>query len=540
MTSLNRRDILKLIALTGAAGGAMSCNYVFRQAVPPVDSSGPATAPEPTIAPAEPQPAAAPLEIRLTAAPGQVQLLPGNPTVVWSYSGEVLGGNPQSLQTLPGSYLGPILRVQTGQTLKVHFVNELPEDSIIHWHGLHIPAGMDGHPKNVIGPGAEFTYEFSIQNRAGTYWFHPHPDGRTGPQAYAGLAGLLLVSDLQEQALGLPSGEFDLPLVIQDRTFDTQNQLVYNRGGMMGMDGFLGERVLVNGQMNYSLDAQARPYRLRLLNGSNSRIYRIGWDDGAPLTVIATDGGLLAKPVRRPFVMLAPGERVELWTDFSQWRTEQEHRLVSLPFSGADQMGGMMGGGMMAGSSGPALGTRMEILTVRTIPAQSSGLALPERLGDLAPTAPSAAVNAARPRRFSLSMAQMMTWSINGRTFEMDGITEQETVRLNTAEVWEIENTPGGMGGMMGGGMSMAHPMHIHGLQFRVIERQGPRFDSNYNVIRPGFVDEGWKDTVLVWPGERVRLLLRFEDYIGTYLYHCHNLEHEDLGMMRNYRVVDS
>jgi FtsP/CotA-like multicopper oxidase with cupredoxin domain len=211
------------------------------------------------------------VEISVRAARASYDILPGGETRVWQYQGSLLKGPPDSLQTLPDSYLGPILHLRRGQTLKVHFDNQINEPSVVHWHGLSVPDEMDGHPRHAIEHGQSYTYEFPILNRAGTYWYHPHPHQRTGPQVYYGLAGLLIVSDDEESALGLPAGEFDLPLVIQDRSFDSHNQLDYSGNPMVG---FLGERVLVNGQANYTLEVASAPYRLRLLNGSNARIYK--------------------------------------------------------------------------------------------------------------------------------------------------------------------------------------------------------------------------------------------------------------------------
>ena len=165
------------------------------------------------------------VEISLTAVVTDVALRQGPRTQVWGFRGALLRGHPSSLQATENSYLGPTIRVRRGQTLRVHFTNELAEDTIVHWHGLHVPASMDGHPSKTIAPGHGFVYEFVIKNRAGTYWYHAHPADKTGPQVYHGLAGLLLVGDDEEDRAGLPTGEFDVPLVLQDRTFDSDNQL---------------------------------------------------------------------------------------------------------------------------------------------------------------------------------------------------------------------------------------------------------------------------------------------------------------------------
>jgi FtsP/CotA-like multicopper oxidase with cupredoxin domain len=263
-----------------------------------------------------------------------------------------------------------------------------------------------------------------------------------------------------------------------------------------------------------------------------------------PLTVIAGDGGLLEKPIQREYVVLGPGERVELWADFRDYRVGTELQMHSLAFSGveAGMMGGMehnmegMGHGMMGGMITSPLpnGAPFRVFTVRVERQETETLRLPERLAVIERPAVEQAINSNNPRVFRLFMSNM-TWTLNGRTFEMEGVTPEETVQLNTSEIWELVNEPG-QGGMMAD--FMAHPMHLHGVQFRILERQiDPQQAAGWQSVSAGYVDEGWKDTVLVMPGERVKLLIKFEDYPGLFLYHCHNLEHEDMGMMRNYRV---
>lgn len=516
--TLSRRDFLRLLGLGAGSLTLASCSKFF-STIPPAQPHATTT----TL------PSGENVVMDLTAAPAKVDLLPGGATRVWQYQGQLAQGPDGSLQTIPDSYLGPVLCLQRGQNLKLHFNNQVPDPSIVHWHGLNVPDTSDGHPRFAIQQGATYTYDYPVLNRAGTYWYHPHPHQRTGPQAYYGLAGMLIVSDETETALGLPSGEFDLPLVIQDRSFDSQNQWVYVADTM---NGFFGDQVLINGQSQRTWQVQARPYRLRLLNGSNARIYKLAWNDDTPFTVIAADGGLLEKPVQRSYLTLAPGERVELWADFSAYQPGQELLLKSLPFSvGSGMMGGMMG------SSGLPHGTGMDVLKFVVQSAAGGAFPiLPAKLSEPGFYSEADAVNRKNPRQFTLAMA-MMTGSINGRTFEMGNVASDEKVRLGDLEVWEFYNSEGGGMGMMGGG-GHPHPMHIHNVQFQVLERQIDRQNKQeYEGVSAGFVDDGWKDTVLVWPGERIRLLVRFENYAGLYLYHCHNLEHEDGGMMRNYRV---
>jgi len=569
MSKVTRRQALKLASsaslmlMGGATLGACSAPPTMKSQTPDVVSTN---AKSSTFVPD--------LEIDLQAVQDEVPILSGSKTQVWRYSAQVVKGAANSVIALPDNYLGPIIKTRIGQKIRVNFTNELPEGqpTIVHWHGLVLPEDMDGHPRYAIAPGGTYMYEFEMKNRAGTYWFHPHPHELTPLQVNNGLAGLFLVSNEEESSAGLPSGEQDIPLIIQDRTFDANNQFVYNvsmgdmgsmtnqnsmgngMGGMMGSSdggmmgtqgtqnmmssfmGFLGERILVNGKSDFTLPVATRAYRLRLLNGSNSRLYKLAWSDGTPMTVIATDGGLLERPVTRSFVMLAPGERVELWVDFSGRKVGDEFGLNSLAFESGETMmggGGMDTMGMVSGNA-PALGASMPILTVRVITQVSETLKLPTQLSRVNRINIADAVNATSPRQFRLTLNGMQ-WLINGRTFEMDAVASDEVVKLGTAEVWEFINeiNPGQMMDPNG----MPHPFHIHGVQFNVIERRVlPDLKRLWNDVRDGYVDDGWKDTLLLMPSEKVKVLMRFTN-TGTFIFHCHNLEHESQGMMRNYQV---
>jgi FtsP/CotA-like multicopper oxidase with cupredoxin domain len=466
------------------------------------------------------------LDVSLVARPTEISILPGNSTQVWQYQPIVHRGDNTKASAVPGSYLGPTFNVRRGEKVRIRFTNSTPEKSIVHWHGLHVPAIMDGHPRDVISPGETYLYEFEVVNRAGTYWYHPHPHGRTGPQVYRGLAGLFVVSDDEEQSAGLPSGEYDVPLVIQDRIFDRNNQLVYTSGHPMEqMTGFLGDWILVNGLPDFLLPVSTNTYRLRILNGSNSRIYRLAWKDGRPLTVIGTDGGLLERPAQREYAFLGPGERLEVWADFSNDPVGFQTALVSLPFDAGTTRGRgmMMGRGMRQGQGLPN-GAGLTIAEFKVTGQERKKRELPQKLARIDPVRVDEAVNVSNPKQFFLTMNHMQ-WSINGRTFQMEDVAEDEIVELGTKEIWEFNNRGGGMMHMM----NMPHPIHLHGKQFRIIERRG--------VNHRGYVDDGWKDTALIMPGESAKILVEFDDYPGMFLYHCHNLEHEDMGMMRNYYI---
>ncbi|MGH8152951.1 MAG: multicopper oxidase family protein [Rhodanobacteraceae bacterium] len=498
------------------------------------------------------------LWLKVVAAPAAVAIRPGAKTPVWSYRASVLKGDAASVSPMPGGYPGPILHVRRGQKLRVDFVNRIDEPSIINWHGLHVPATMMGLPRYAAKPGGTYRYEFTVDNRAGTYWYHAMSAGHTPEQVYYGLAGLLLVHGPEADAVPLPRGEYDLPIVIQDRDFGGDNRFTYplgagpdaargvvvanppsmSPGGMMGggmMDGgmdrmmtrvmgFFGDSVLVNGHPDAAFDVATRAYRLRVLNASNSRIYKLAWNDGRPLTVIATGGGLLQMPASRDYVMLAPGQRVELWADFSADAVGAERTMLSLPFAGTmGMLGGSMGmmGRMMGNASLPP-GARFPLFKVRVARKSKRRVELPRQLSTLTRLRAEDAVNRTHPRTFRITMTRMR-WGFNGRSFQMGEVARDEIVKLGTTEVWEFANN-----------MMMAHAIHLHGLQFQVLERlDSPKHDG----VLAGCVDDGWEDTVLVMPGERVRIIMRFTDFTGTYAYQCHMLEHAADGLMRNYRV---
>ena len=275
---------------------------------------------------------------------------------------------------------------------------------------------------------------------------------------------------------------------------------------------------MVNGRETPTLEFEPRPHRLRILNGSNSRIYHLAWSDNSPLTVIGSDGGLLDAPVTLDSVMLGPGERVELWENFGAPGSRPDRHLVSKPFNGwgtARVMRGVIPNG-----------APFDILKTRVGDGEDRS-AIPGDFPAITPYDAADAINAGSPKRFVIEMNHMVGL-INGRRFAMGEVLPYETVKMGTMELWDFVNPFQGMGMM---GQPMPHPMHLHGKQFQVVERTGGSGLSH--------MDDGWKDTVLVMPGQRVRIAVRFDDHPGLFLYHCHNLEHEDMGMMRNFRVVE-
>ncbi len=441
------------------------------------------------------------------------------------------------------TYQNPIVRVQRGKQFNARLQNGLDEPTIIHWHGLHLPGVMDGHPRTTISAGKRYDYAFTVTNRSGMYWYHTHALNRTAKQAYSGLAGIFMVEDEDEAALRktlqLEPGTNELPLLIQDKQFNSSGELTYAGNSMQQrMMGQLGDTIMVNLTAQPQLDIANRLYRFRILNGSNSRIYKLAFMHRGkmlPYSIIGTDGGLLDRPYTAQEVFLAPAERVDILFDASHLRADDEVLLKSLAFDAMEDemmsgmggaMGGMSGMGGMGGSS-LALGAEFEIMKLAvTRQGAATPASPPPTLSNIARIDTRDAI----VRNISLAM-QRMRWLINGESFNLDSYPIQS--RNNTVELWDIQNAK----------MSMPHPMHMHGFSFQVVNRR----DSPSQVRKLAqdasgrlITDLGWKDTILVWPGETVRIAVDFtNEYEGdqTYLFHCHNLEHEDQGMMVNHRV---
>ncbi|MDR9364010.1 MAG: multicopper oxidase family protein [Balneolaceae bacterium] len=438
----------------------------------------------------------------------ELKASPSNLTIAGEYSLDAFLFN--------GSLPGPTIRKRRGERFQIQFQNNIGQESIIHWHGMIVPPEMDGHPKDVISEG-NYSYDFKINQRAGTYWYHPHPHQITGPQVYRGLAGFFIVTDEEEEALNLPSGEFEIPLIIQDRKIDDSGNLYYNPSmPERMMTGYLGEHIFINGVPNPHHEVQARPYRLRLLNGSNARIYNIAFRNGHSFTVIGSDGGLLPQPVETSELLIAPGERADLLVDFSDGFSGNSTQLISKEFS-VPSNGGMMGNmSQMMGQGGPEQGIEFPLMKFRinNDVDSSPSINLPQQLSEI--NFPSRN-DVVREREIELNMEMMTGHTINGRLFEMLRVDEQ--ISQGDTEIWEFINNS-----------AVPHPMHIHAVQFKVLNRSG------YRDLIP--TESGWKNTVLVMPGERVRVIMTFNAQSGLYVFHCNNLEHEDAGMMANLEIT--
>jgi FtsP/CotA-like multicopper oxidase with cupredoxin domain len=439
------------------------------------------------------------------------------------------GAGEAEFWTVQGQVPGPTLRFRRGDTARITLLNELPESTILHWHGLDVPEAADGHPRLAIAPGERYEYAFEVADRPGTYWYHPHTHERTAPQTYRGMAGFLIIEDDEEEALGLPTGAYDLPLLLQDKRIGPDGGPEYQPA--MGPDlmlGYLGDTPYVNGAPGGAVEVRRARYRLRLLNGSNARIFDLGLVGGGPFTLIGADGGLRSRTDSVDRLMLATGERADVLVDFSRFAPGERITLRSHAFTVPGMMGmmgggpgmgmgrGGMGRGMGGGMRGLPQGAEMDLVdfVVGSGPAEEAP-PLPDRLSGIA--APS--VDPDAPRRTFRFESMMMQHAINGRSFDMERVDAR--VPLGRQEVWELVNDSG-----------LPHPVHVHAGQFRVVSRSGGR-----GRIMPW--ESGPKDTVLVLPGERVEIAVRFTRHPGLFLMHCHNLEHEDAGMMMNFLVEE-
>jgi FtsP/CotA-like multicopper oxidase with cupredoxin domain len=431
------------------------------------------------------------------------------PLIATPGTGAVWSGRSTSLLTFGGTYPSPTLRARRGETFELLLQNHLAEATNIHWHGLAVPAEVDGYPTDLVLPGGARQYRFQIAQPAGTYWYHPHPDGRTAAQVYRGMAGFFLVEDDAERALGLPAGEQDVALLLQDRRRAIDNSLTYAPTPMDLMSGYLGNTVLVNGTPDADLSVAATRYRFRLLNGSNARIFRVAFGDNRAFDVIAGDGGLLERAVTTNALFLAPGERAEILVDLSRDPVSTSVPMSSAAFA---VRGGGMGMGM-GGSSQGASASLVRLVVGRAGPASAP---LPARLASIERLDPS---RAQVQRRFVMDMRMPPfagAFTINARSF--DAARVDVRVERGVLEVWEIVNVS-----------TEPHPFHVHATQFQVVSRSSGALEPH---------ELGLKDTVLVWPGETVRIAIRFDAHAGLYVLHCHNLEHEDAGMMLNLEVL--
>jgi FtsP/CotA-like multicopper oxidase with cupredoxin domain len=367
---------------------------------------------------------------------------------------------------------------------------------------------MDGHPSNFLKPNQAFTYEYQVIQRAGTYFYHSHAHMATARQVYNGMYGFLIIEDDEEKSLNLPSGDFEMLMALQDIRLGTNNKLIYSPNALDKMEGWLGNKVLVNGIPNTVKKVSKDSFRLRIINASNARIYKLAFEDKRTFSIIGTDGGLLENKVDIKSIFLAPAERLDLIVNFNNDNIGTSIKLLSEIYE--PPVGHM-------GKPTYPQGISLEILRFDIIENSKSSFTLPSKLSSIEKISQASSVN---NRKFDIQMDMMsMKHKINGKLYDINRI--DETINFGDTEIWEFNNLD----------TDMMHPIHIHGLQFQIISR-------SLSTI-PDW-EKGWKDTFLIFGGETVKVIAKFNGYKGKYLLHCHNLEHEDEGMMINYVVSGS
>ncbi len=442
------------------------------------------------------------------------------PTTVWGYGG-----------TVPG----PTIEASVGEVVHVRWKNELRDESgvyrtdhllpvdtcphgaedaaktVVHLHGAHVEAIYDGYPEYTYLPGAFDEYVYPNIQFPLTMWYHDHALGITRLNVYLGLAGFYLLRDDYERSLGLPSGEFEVPLAIMDRSVNADGSLRYPE---TMHDHFFGHQVMVNGRIWPYFEVKAGKYRFRLLNASGSRTYTLSLSTGNPIIQVGSDGGLLPFSVALTEITLAPAERADVIFDFEDHGEGSEVRLENsapapYPNGGIEPVTNVM---KFVVTGGAAFTDELPFI-LRSVDRIPEAEAVRERTFELAREADECGSG---------------RWLING----LGWMSITERPRLGDTEIWRFVNHTG-----------LTHPMHMHLVQFQVLDRQAFEVVEGEIVpvgarVPPREEEAGWKDTVQAPPGEITRVIARFEDFLGRFAYHCHILEHEEHEMMRQFETL--
>jgi spore coat protein A, manganese oxidase len=437
---------------------------------------------------------------------------------------------PTRLWGYDSSFPGPTFETRSGRGLLIEWRNDLPRKhflpidhhlhgaertypevrAVVHVHGAKVPAHSDGYPEDWYEPGKSVIYHYPNQQDAAMLWYHDHAVGINRLNIFAGLLGVFLVRDDFEESLHLPRGQYELPLVICDRMFDTAGQLYYPESGNPDapwIPEFAGNTMLVNGKILPYLQVEPRKYRFRLLNAANSSAFHLSLSNAAPLIQVGTDQGLLPAPVSLQKLLISPAERADLVIDFAPHRGQQ---IVLL-----DEV--------------------VPVMQFRVSSGSPEATQLPPSLRPMPKTAESTAV---KTRMLTLDeyenrVGESMMMLLNGTRWHMP-VTESPL--LDSVEIWNLINMT-----------DDTHPIHLHLVRFQILDRRAfERFTYRLKKtllftgpsIPPDPNEAGWKDTVAADAGMVTRIIVRFEGYPGRYIWHCHNLEHEDNEMMRPYDVV--
>ena len=408
---------------------------------------------------------------------------------------QIVGGGLTTIWGYNGIFPGPTIKARRNRRVVVRQTNNLSVNTSVHLHGSHTAPNSDGYPTDYITPGNFRDYVYPNDQLPATLWYHDHTMDFTGRNVYNGLAGFYILTDEFEDALPLPRGRYEVPLVVQDRTFNADGSLSYNNSGMTRFNGFQGEQILTNGVIQPYHIVERRKYRFRILNGSNARFYEFALSNNQQFIQIGSDAGLLSAPVERSTILLAPAERVDVIVDFS----EVNHGTNLI-------LQNRLGNGATA-----------EVMQFRVMPwhygKDNSRIPGVLRQVDRIPVS-----SATVTRNFTLNQSMGMggfTFSFNNQPFSPTRIDANP--QLNATEIWTFRSTT-----------QMDHPIHIHDISWQIVDVNG---------IPPPAWNMGWKDTFIVPALGTVRVIGKFTDHTGDYVFHCHILEHEDFAMMGQFRV---
>ena len=404
-----------------------------------------------------------------------ISAIPGKTTPMWTYN---------------GTWPGPVIKARTGRPVTVHVINNLAVPTTLHNHGAHVAPSSDGGPTDLIPAGGgvrDYVYPNGISAR--TDWFHDHVKDLTGRNVYMGLAGMYEIGDDQESAMNLPTGSYDVPLILQDRKFNTDGTLAYTTTSNDWRDGTLGDTVFVNGAPTPYFKVEARKYRFRLLNGSNGRYYNVSLSNSQALVQVANEAGFVSVPYSRSSIPLAPAERADVIVDFSKVAVGTSVTLNNA--SGWNSTGG----GLM----------RFDVVA----PTSTDTSSVPLTFRPFTPL-PAAAVTVRRT--FSIAQSNGM-WMFNGKGYDPNRI--DAAVKLGATEEWTFDNRSG-----------QDHPIHMHDINFMVV--------SGGATTGP---DAEWKETINVPSWKSLTVRVQFPDFTGKYVFHCHILEHEDNMLMGQFQV---
>jgi spore coat protein A, manganese oxidase len=395
---------------------------------------------------------------------------------------EILPGVTTEVMAYNGLFPGPTIRTRTNRRVMVMFNNRLDMAANVHLHGGHVTPGNDGHPTDLIQPGQSKVNEYPNRQLGSTLWYHDHAHHMEAEHVYRGLQGFYLIDGADEASMNLPSGACDVPIALRDAAFDDKGQLYWDL-----FDTESRTTLIANGKAQPFFPVATKKYRFRFLNASTLREFKLNLG-GVPMVQIASDGGFLPGPVALTEVLLGPAERAEVVIDFGRFPVGTKLILQ-------DAYGG-------------------PVLRFDVVRLASDTSTIPSRLRPL-PVFPAPTVN----RDVALGLIPGVGFHINGQLFDPNRV--DFTVRRGTTEIWTVRNEDVELG--------IPHTFHLHLVQFQVLDRDG---------AKPPPSEWGLKDTVLIDPGKSIRIKANFTDYVGRYVYHCHMLEHSELGMMAQMEIV--